>query len=223
VPGGSITINTRLTLVNAIYLKANWANAFIEAYTEDEPFTAPDGEVTVQMMHTTSDFDYGEGDGWRAVEIPYVFGGLTFLVAMGDNEGTPMPSADEAAGALISSYVQLGLPKFDIETSTTLGQQLQAMGMASAFGDGADFSGMTPFGVKIGDVIHQANITVDEVGTEAAAATAVIMPTAESMAPEPPEPVVFTVDRPFTFWLRDRPTGTIIFTGRVNDPSATRG
>ncbi|MEQ1701440.1 MAG: serpin family protein [Ilumatobacteraceae bacterium] len=225
LPPASINAEMRLALVNAIYLKANWANAFNEARTADEPFAAPDGELTVQMMHTTVDLAYGEGEGWRAVEIPYVFGGLSFLVAMGDNEGTPMPSADEAAAATISRLVELGLPKFDIETRTLLGQDLRAMGMTSAFTDGADFSGMTTeeLGVKIGEVIHQANITVDEKGTEAAAATAVLMPTAESMAPEPPEPVVFTVDRPFTFWLRDRATGTIIFSGRVNDPSATRG
>ena len=225
LPEASINAEMRLVLVNAIYLKANWANAFNEARTADEPFAAPNGEVTVQMMHATDELAYGEGDGWRVVEIPYVFGDLSFLVAMGDNEGAQMPSADEAAGATIRRMVDLGLPRFDIETATMLGQMLREMGMAQAFSDESDFSGITTegLGVKLGEVIHQANITVDEVGTEAAAATAVLMPTVESMAPEPPEPVVFTIDRPFTFWLRDRATGTIIFAGRVNDPSATRG
>lgn len=224
LPEDSITIDVRLVLVNAIYLKANWANTFNEALTGAEPFAAPGGEVTVQMMHTSAELAYGEGDGWRAVEIPYIFHDLTFLVAMGDNDGSVMPSADEAAGTLIGRPVELGLPKFDFETATSLQPVLSEMGMASAFFDGADFTGMSLDQPRlyIGDVIHQANITVDEEGTEAAAATAVIM-VGESAPVDPPTPVVFTVDRPFTFWLRDRATGTIIFAGRVNDPSATRG
>ena len=224
LPPDSLDETVRLVLVNAIYLKANWANAFDEALTADEPFAAPAGEVTVKMMHTTAELAYGEGDGWRAVDIPYIFHDLSFLVAMGDNEGTAMPSADEAAGASIGSLVALGLPKFDIETATSLADVLKEMGMVTAFREGADFTGMSTDDppLHIGNVIHQANITVDEEGTEAAAATAVIM-VGESAPMEPPVPVVFTVDRPFTFWLRDRATGTIIFTGRVNDPSATRG
>jgi serpin B len=99
---------------------------------------------------------------------------------------------------------------------------LAAMGMARAFTDHADFSGMTKAEqLVISSVVHQANITVDEEGTEAAAATAVVMEATSLPAPE--EPVVLTVDRPFTYWLRDTTTNTIVFMGRVNDPSATRG
>jgi|JI10StandDraft_1071094.scaffolds.fasta_scaffold363717_2 serpin B len=223
LPDGSLTVDTRLTLVNAIYLKANWANTFNDALTTPDPFSAPGGEVTAQMMHTTAELAYGEGEGWRAVEIPYVFHDLSFLVAMGDSTDVAMPAVDEAAGALAGRLVELGLPKFDIETATSLADVLKEMGMAAAFEDRDEFTGMTSEqpGLYIGNVIHQANITVDEVGTEAAAATAVIM-VGESAPQEPPTPVVFTVDRPFTFWLRDRATGTVIFAGRVNDPSATR-
>jgi serpin B len=221
---GTITNDARLTLVNAIYLKANWASRFDDAATTNEPFAAPGGEVTIAMMHTTAELAYGEGGGWRAVEIPYVFYDLSFLVAMGETATSPMPTADEAAGALTRTLVELGLPKFDIETSTSLKDVLGAMGMAGAFSEGADFSGMSTEkpGLTIGDVIHQANITVDEEGTEAAAATAVIM-VATAAPTDPPEPVVFTIDQPFTFWLRDTATGTVIFAGRITDPSQTRG
>lgn len=224
LPDGSITSDTRLTLVNAIYLKANWATTFNDALTADAPFAAPGGDVSAAMMHTSADLGYGEGAGWRAVEIPYVFHDLSFLVAMGDSADTAMPSADEAAAAVLTRLVDLGLPKFDIETATSLADVLAEMGMARAFAEGADFSAMSTAQppLHIGNVIHQANITVDEEGTEAAAATAVIM-VGESAPQEPLTPVVFTVDRPFTFWLRDRATGTVVFMGRVNDPSATRG
>jgi len=216
---GTLTADARLTLVNAIYLKANWATIFDKERTTDEPFTAPAGEVTVSMMHITADLDVAEGEGWQAVDLPYVFGDLTFTAVLAD-DGTPTPSADEVFAALGQRKVELGMPRFDIETSTEMSRLLAAMGMPTAFSD-ADFSGMTTEDrLVIGAVIHQANITVDEEGTEAAAATAVVM--GETAAPEPKEPMVLTIDRPFTFWLRDRATGTVIFAGRVNDPSTTR-
>ena len=223
LPEESITVDVRLTLVNAIYLKANWADTFNDALTAPEPFSAPGGDVTAQMMHTTAELGYGEGEGWRAVEIPYVFNDLSFLVAMGDDADVAMPSVDEAAGALGGRLVELGLPRFDIETATSLADVLTEMGMPRAFEDRDEFTGMSTSkpGLFIGDVIHQANITVDEEGTEAAAATAVIM-VGESAPQEPPTPVVFTIDRPFTFWLRDQATDTVIFAGRVNDPSTSR-
>ena len=218
---GSITADARLTLVNAIYLKANWATTFDKEQTADEPFAAPAGEVTAAMMHSTADFGYAAGEGWQAVDLPYVFGGLTFTAVLAD-EDTPVPTADEVFASLGSRSVQLGLPRFDIETSVDLATLLAEMGMATAFSGEADFSGMTTqASLMIGAVIHQANITVDEEGTEAAAATAVVM--VETALPEPEEPVVLTFDRPFTFWLRDRGTGAVLFAGRVNDPSAVRG
>ena len=218
---GTITSDSRLTLVNAIYLKANWADAFNLEATSDEPFAAPGGEVTVSMMHTSGQLSYASGDGWQAVDLPYVFGGLSFVVVLGDDDASVLPTADEVFAAFTSQQVDLGLPRFDIETSTSLKDVLGEMGMASAFADGADFSGMTTEEqLFIGNVIHQANITVDEEGTEAAAATAVVM-VATGM-PVEQDPIELIIDRPFTFWLRDVATGTVMFTGRVNDPSAAR-
>jgi serpin B len=219
---GSITEDARLTLVNAIYLKANWDAMFDKQLTTDEPFSAPSGSTTVHMMHSSGRLDYAAGDGWQAVELPYVFGDLYFVVAVGDAADTALPTGDRVFAALAERPVELGFPRFDIETSTDLATVLADMGMPTAFTDGADFSAMTTAEqLMIGGVIHQANITVDEEGTEAAAATAVVM--MATSAPVPEEPVVLTIDRPFTFWLRERTTGVIVFMGRVNDPSSTRG
>ena len=221
---GTITPATRLTLVNAIYLKANWAQVFDEERTSEQPFTAPGGEVTVDMMRVDGRFQVAVADEWAAIELPYVFNGLslTVLVPAASSGATAIPTGDEVFAALEPAPVMLSFPRFDIETSVSLADVLGELGMATAFSDDADFSGMTTGEpLTIGDVIHQANITVDEEGTEAAAATAVVME-ATGM-PDPQEPIELVVDRPFTFWLRDVTTGTIVFMGRVNDPSATRG
>ena len=219
---GTITPDSRLTLVNAIYLKANWMDAFDENATADEPFTTAAGDdVTVKMMHGSAEMAYAAGDGWQAVDVPYVFGTLSLTVAMPDDISAPAPAGPDVFGMLQRRPVELGLPRFDIETSTSLAQALADLGMPTAFSGGADFTGMaTEVGLAIADVIHQANITTDETGTEAAAATAVIM--VETAAPEPQEPVTVTIDRPFTFWLRERSTDAIVFMGRVTDPSQTR-
>jgi serpin B len=167
------------------------------------------------MMHLQRHFGYAEGDGWQAVELPYVFGELAMTVVVGDAD------LADAIGELTDNEVILSFPKFDIETSTSLADVLGALGMATAFTDGADFTGMTTDEpLHISDVVHQANITVDEEGTEAAAATAVVM--TAGAAPAPGEPVTMVVDRPFTFALRDVPTGAIVFLGRVGDPSQGR-
>jgi serpin B len=223
---GTITPASRLTLVNAIYLKANWEKVFDKERTSDQPFNAPTGEVTVQMMRADGSFQTAATDDWMAIDLPYVFDGLSLTVWMQSTSpgstGAALPTGDEVFAALAPQPVMLSFPRFDIETSVSLADVLSEMGMATAFSGAADFSGMTSDEpLTIGDVIHQANITVDEEGTEAAAATAVVM---EATAmPDPEEPIEFVVDRPFTFWLRDRATGTIVFMGRVNDPSATRG
>jgi len=218
---GVLTADSRLTLVNAIYLKANWAEKFEKSLTTKETFHAPKGDVQVDMMHIERHFGYSSGEGWQAVELPYTFGTLALTLAVGDTADTKLPTGDEVFAASTSRLVQLGMPKFDIQTSTDLASVLGALGMATAFSDKADFSGMTTAEqLFISAVIHQANITVDEEGTEAAAATAVAM--AGTSAPAPEETVVLTIDRPFTFWLHDTANQTILFAGRINDPSATR-
>ena len=222
---GVLTPLTRLALVNAIYLKAPWQTPFSADATKADTFTRADGSaVQVPFMATTASLRYASGDGWRAVEIPYIGGSLAMTVILPDNLAgfEQTLTADTFAaitGALAETQVALAFPKFGIETKAELAPILAALGMPSAFDDRADFSGITTAEqLLISNVIHQANIDVDEKGTEAAAATAVVM-RATAM---PAEPVAFRADRPFLFALRDVPTGAVLFLGRVGDPSIAR-
>ncbi len=216
---------SRLTLVNAIYLKAAWQDPFEVSATADGAFTTADGKtVTVPLMHATTSLRYAKGAGWQAVEIPYIRGSLAMTVILPDNltafeQGFDGAKLDAITSALADTQVTLTLPKFSIETKAELGKLLETLGMPTAFSDKADFSGITTAEqLAISAVIHQANIDVDEKGTTAAAATAVVL-RATAM---PAQPVAFTADRPFLFALRDVPTGTALFIGRVGDPSITR-
>jgi serpin B len=223
---GAIDVMTRLVLVNAIYLKAAWQLPFQDAATVSRPFTRADGStVDVPMMSHQDQFAYAAGAGWRAVELPYVGDRLALLVIVPDDlaafEGSlDGPTLDAVVASLAPCQVTLGLPRFGIETQTELSDALAALGMPTAFSDRADFSGITTQeALQIAAVVHQANIDVDEAGTEAAAATAVIM-RALGM---PADPVTLTVDRPFVFALRDLETGAVVFLGRVADPSVVSG
>ena len=216
---------TRLVLTNAIYFNAAWQHPFSEDMTEDGPFYLLDGaEVTVPMMRQTESFGYAEGDGYQAVELPYDGRELSMVILLPQSgqfeafEGSlDAQRMDAIAKDLESTRVTLRMPKFEFESGFSLGKTLIALGMPVAFSGGADFSGMTGNrDLFIGDVIHKAFVSVDESGTEAAAATAVVMPTA--MPPQ--EPVEVTVDRPFVFLIHDIETGTILFVGRIVNPSS---
>jgi serpin B len=220
-----LTPATRLTLVNAIYLKAPWQTPFSEGATEEGTFTRADGStVEVPFMATTSSYPYASGDGWQAVEVPYLGGSLAMTLILPDDlagfERTLTPDGLTAiTSSLTDTQVALALPRFGIETKAELASILAALGMPTAFTDAADFSGITTAErLAISDVIHQANIDVDEKGTEAAAATAVVM----RQTAMPSEPLTVRVDRPFLFALRDVPTGATLFLGRVGDPSMGR-
>ncbi len=215
---------TRLVLVNAIYLKAPWAQPFDPAVTKPGTFTRLDGTtVDVPMMAIGDSFAYAEGPGWRAVELPYVGEQIAMTIIVPDNltdyQGTlDADSFAQVTAALSSREVELTMPRFAAETKASLASVLEELGMPLAFDpDQADFSGMTTQEpLYISDVIHQANITVDEKGTEAAAATAVVMEAGAA----PTEPVHMNVDRPFIFALRDLQTGAILFLGQIVDPAA---
>ncbi len=175
-------------------------------------------------MAATESLGFASGDGWRAVEIPYVGGSLAMTVVVPDDiaafeRALAADSFATIVDALAPAQVALALPRFGIETRTELAPILASLGMPSAFDDRADFSGITTAErLLISNVVHQANIDVDEKGTEAAAATAVVM-RATAM---PAEPVILRADRPFLFAIRDVPTGAILFLGRVGDPSIPR-
>ncbi len=225
IPQGLIDTLTRLVLTNAIYFNAAWQNPFSEDMTDDGPFYLLDGgEVTVPMMKQTEMFGYADGDEYQAVELPYDGRELSMVILLPQAgqfeafEGSlDSQRVDRIVKGLEHKRVALTMPKFEFESDFSLRETLAAMGMPVAFLGGADFSGMTGNrDLFIADVIHKAFVSVDEAGTEAAAATAVVMP----RAMPPGEIVEVTADRPFVFLIHDIETGAILFVGRVVSPSA---
>jgi len=222
IPPGAIDIWTRLVLTNAIYFNAAWEHQFDEDNTIDRPFYLPDGSQTsVPMMRQTKTFNYTEGDGYRAVELPYDGGELSMVIVVPDEgnfgafeDSLDAQLVDDIIRDMESRRVSLAMPKFEFSSDFSLAETLAAMGMPAAFSD-ADFSGMTGApGLFISDIIHKAFVSVDEYGTEAAAATAVIMPGAA-----PLETVTLNIDHPFIFLIRDIETGSMLFVGRVLNPN----
>jgi len=216
---------TRLVLVNAIYLKAPWQTPFDETFTTNAAFTRSDGsQVSVPTMSLDlSDGRYASGSGWQAVELPYADRSLAMTIVVPDDLAAFEGSLDAArfaqiTAALEPTYLDLTLPRFKIETKSDLHSALERLGMPLAFDpDRADFSGITSQEqLYISKVVHQANIAVDEKGTEASAATAVEI----AATALPARQVTLHVDRPFIFAVRDTSTGAILFLGRVVDPSA---
>ena len=231
IPPDLIDALTRMVLVNAVYFKAGWLYPFAEAFTATAPFQLLDGTTAdVDMMRATEYFGYGSGDGYQVVALPYVGGEMYMAVLLPDQgrfqefeERLDADFLDQALGQVGESYVALEMPRFGFDAAFRLGETLQAMGMVDAFDPGAaDFSGMDGLSCAAGDkgclyigaVVHKAFVSVDEAGTEAAAATAVMMQT-ESVKPMPVE---VKVDRPFIFVIRDHATGTNLFVGRVVKP-----
>jgi serpin B len=223
-----ITRDTRLVLVNAVYFKAGWAAPFPKYATAPAPFHASAGDTTVEMMHAAGGFAYAEAPGWKAVALPYEGNELSLVAVLPDDLATFEASLTGDPFRAIapvrlpaSTEVQVSLPRFTIDgASFSLRDALEARGMVLAFDPFfADFSGMAPAeNVFISSVVHQAFVAVDEDGTEAAAATAVVLSDSGS-ATAPPEKVIdVTFDRPFVFFIRDNATGAILFLGRVARP-----
>ena len=215
---------TRTVLVNAIYFKGSWATPFAPADTTDEPFYRLDGSATpVPTMHQLIETEYARGDGWQAVRLPYI--GASMLVIVPD--AGEFQSVEQRIGSELLSDVRarlsmasvtLALPRWESETAVELEPLLAAMGMPDAFDPNvADFSRLSaPFGqlLYIDHVVHQANVTVNEEGTEAAAATAVVI----DIESAGPPPVTVTVDRPFIYLIQDDASGEILFIGRLLTP-----
>jgi serpin B len=225
IPPGLINELTRLVLTNAIYFNAAWDTPFEPELTEDGAFyTLGGGQVTVPMMRQTESLGYVQGEGYQAVELPYDGRELSMVILLPDAgqfemfEGSlDAEQVDAILGDVAYRQVALTMPGFEVESDFSLAQTLAALGMADAFSSDADFSGMTGNrDLFISDVVHKAFVSVDEAGTEAAAATAVVM---ELLAAAPEQPVEVIVDRPFIFVIRDIETGAILFVGRVVDPS----
>ena len=225
---------TRLVLVNAIYLKAPWMEVFPEHATKPAPFHLAGGAAQdAPMMVRQGHFGYARGEGYSAITIPYTGGDLQFLVLLPDAldglaalETKLTPDQLAACASTKSTDVILHLPKFKMEPPLfRLGKVLQALGMKSAFDQpkgSANFDRLAPRKPEdylfISEVFHKTFLDLDEKGTEAAAATAVVMARATAMLMDPPKPIEVRVDHPFLFAIQHRPSGACLFVGRITQP-----
>jgi serpin B len=216
---------TRVLLANACYFNAPWGSPFDEELTRPEPFRLSDGtRVQVPTMHESSHYRYARLGDVQALELLYRarrFAMVILLPDEGELESVQRKTGAEEIRLLIaamtSQEMRLSLPRFRVRSGLSLRSPLEAIGVKTAFGPGADFSGIsTEPGFALGDVVHGTFVNVDERGTEAAAAT--VADATFGAALSPPKPIEFRVDRPFVFVLRDRLTGTLLFMGRVVDP-----
>ncbi len=234
IPPEGIDCDTRLVLVNAIYLKAPWEQEFSEHATRPRPFHVNGGALQdVPTMERQARFGYAERDGYRVVTIPYSGGDVQFLILLPDQvnglaalEKRLTPKDLTAAATPAVTDVKLQLPKFKLEPPLLrLSEALVGLGMKSAFDKpvgSANFDRMAPRQrgdyLKISEVFHKTFLALDEKGTESAAATAVVMMPAASMVGGKSEPIEVRVDRPFLFAIQHRPSGTCLFLGRVTNP-----
>jgi serpin B len=224
---GVIDPQTRLVLANAVYFKASWDHEFYAPETKDEPFHVSAAKtVTAKTMHRTTSTRVATIDAGKVVELAYGAEGVAMLVFVPDAvDGLPKlegaltaEAIDKALAALTATEVELSFPKFKFTTSFSLGEALSAMGMSSAFKSGvADFSKMDgTHELFISAAVHKAFVAVDEKGTEAAAATALAM----GAGGAPPKPITIRIDRPFVFLIMDTQRKSVLFMGRVADPTA---
>jgi serpin B len=235
VPAGAIDASTRAVLANAIYLRAAWADAFKPHNTKSEPFwvggkTRTEVPTMLQQRH----YGYEQRNGYAALALPYTGGELQFVILLPDQrdgladlERTVTPAILSGCSDLPRRDVILHLPKFKLEPpSLGLGGMLRGLGMTTAFDQprgSADFDRMAPRKpddyLYISEVFHRTWLALDENGTEAAAATAVVALVALGVAHEPPlPPIEIRVDRPFLFAIQDVASGTCLFLGRLTDP-----
>ncbi len=224
IPSGALNPLTRLVLTNAIYFKATWQYPFEKGATANGDFTLLDGEkIQTGMMHASKSLAYARGNNYQAIELPYAGETASMLILLPDvgkyadfERSLDASTIDTIESNLDQQAVELSLPKFKVEAAFSLNEALATLGMPDAFDQGkADFSGMTGQpDLFISSVLHKAYVDVNEDGTEAAAATAVVM----ELKSMPVSPVVVTVDRPFIFLILDQESGTILFMGRVLDP-----
>lgn len=225
IPKGVIDQSTRLVLTNAIYFKGKWAQPYFNKNeTQEQDFNVSQTEsVKTPMMTTLMKFNYAETGNLQILELPYSDSNLSMLVLLPKDSNMALLEANlnlgnlsEWRNALSEKEVNVYLPRFKFKTDYLMADTLSGMGMPTAFNDAADFSGMTgKKELKISQVVHRAYIDVNEEGTEAAAATAVVV----SMTAISPDSIpVFRADHPFIFLIQDKETGAVLFLGRVSDP-----
>ena len=225
----ALTPLSRLVLTNAIYFKGDWTRPFPKAATRDEIFhVSSDKTTTAPLMHKTDDFKFAAVDGLKALELPYGNGDLSTVVLLPDEidglsaleQKLSYESLTRWTNGLQKRKVQVFLPRFKLTSEFSLSTVLAAMGMPLAFDENrADFTGIsTQEELYISAVLHKAFVDVNEEGTEAAAATGVVMAARAAMIPR--EPPLFRADHPFLFLIVDNRTKSILFLGRVVNPKA---
>jgi serine protease inhibitor len=234
IPPNALNKETRLLVANAVYLKAPWREEFKQNETRPAPFHFADGRsADVPTMRRQDAFGYARHDGFVAVAVPYTGGDLQFLVLLPDTavglpnlESELTPDLLAECACLKPEEIVLYLPKWRLEPPLfALRRTFEALGMESAFDvpqGSANFNGIAPRRptdyLYISNVFHKTFVEIDEKGTEAAAATAVVMMRATAHLEEKPKPVEIRVDRPFLFAIQHRPSGACLFIGRVTDP-----
>lgn len=234
VPPASISFLTRMVLVNAIYFKAHWAEAFKKENTSPAAFTLLNGrKIQVQTMYQQSAFSLLEDDRLQVLKLPYDGQTTSMYVILPRKADDLSTFEKELTGSNLMQWTQseskvppeqvkVWLPKFKFTVPTELAIVLKKMGILEAFSDSANFRGMTdhPEGLRIDRVIHKAFVELDEVGTEAAAATAVVsLAIAPPNLPSPAPVKEFRAVHPFLFVIKHEPTGAVLFIGRVLDPT----
>jgi serpin B len=230
LPPGSVDADTRLVLTNAMYFRGQWESEFQKDLTQQEPFhLSPSQSVQAPLMHREGSFRYLDGGTFQVLKIPYR-GEMSLLVFLPKDRGglsaledglTP-EKLNEAVGKLkFASNVILTLPKFKATQEFELKGAMNALGVKQAFDSrSADFSPITGgHDLWISAAFHKAFIDLDEEGTEAAAATGLVMSLRAVMPPSQQPPIVFRADHPFLYMIRDDHTGCILFMGRVADPT----
>ena len=223
---GTITPGTKLVITNAVYFNGTWMTEFEEAATRNKPFTLSNGQVKdVDTMYIDGRFNYTEDESASMLELPYKGDDITMYVVLpAENNIREFESSftlDEynmlKGNMNKDNVLEIWMPKYTYETKARLNEPLQDMGAVDAFHSGiADFSGISDTGLSISDVFHQAYIGVNEKGTEATAATGVVMLTSGIVSD-----IQLHFDRPFLFFIEDRRNGCILFMGKVEDPSAS--
>lgn len=220
---------TRLVVTNTVYLKKEWRDRFHKRLTREEWFSTPKEKKRVPMMHGGVYTDYYGDEEVQLLQLPYSDGQLAMFILLPNEKWEMAKFEQQLNWSKVNRWTQklkyhsvtIYLPRVKVEARNHLSHLFSAMGMRLAFSEEADFSGMVSGGeIHVKEIVHQAYLSLDENGTEAAAATAICMPLLTTgVYRKPPPPVTFRADRPFLVFIRDRKTGAILFTGRIVDPS----
>lgn len=229
---GSVTNATRMVMVSALYLKAKWLSQFDPHVTTQQPFfTDQDNTITTATMNQTGSFGYFDSAEASILEMPYAITRqdgpeFSMLIALPHDKESihalesnlTIEKLQDWMKSLQHQKVIVSLPKFKVEQFSVLNEMLEKMGLAQAFDDQADFSGITGLkNLKISQALHKVYVNVDETGSEAAAATALTMMMTGSAYQQPP--ILFRADHPFLYFIYEKRTGIILFMGRVGNPN----